>query len=65
MVESKKALPKEPRMNGLDSSPPHSRVLDNSLHLYTALQGFHRYNTSNLGPPPIGKEISPDDVIKT
>jgi hypothetical protein len=48
MVESKKALPKEPRMNGLDSSPPHSRVLDNSLHLYTALQGFHRYNTSQI-----------------
>lgn len=43
MVESKKALPKEPRMSlgPLDSS--HARSLDNSVHLYTtSLQGFHR-----------------------
>ncbi len=57
MVESKKALPKEPRLGGLDcspphsraldSSPPHSRALDNSLHLYTSLHGFHRHGISS------------------
>jgi hypothetical protein len=45
MVESKKALPKEPRLGSLmDGSPPHSRGgLDNSLHIYTSLQAYQRY----------------------
>lgn len=51
MVESKKALPKEPRLGGMmEGSPPHSRGgLDNSLHLYTSLQSFHRPSSQEGG----------------
>lgn len=43
MVESKKALPKEPRLGGGEGGPRGGGLLDNTtLHLYTALHSYNR-----------------------
>jgi hypothetical protein len=73
MVESKKALPKEPRLGGLDcspphsraldSSPPHSRALDNSLHLYTSLHGFHRHGVSSVSMSDLHSFCANPDTV--